>query len=109
MHSQEEIKSLYETELKPQLEGMEKMRKFIKRWKRLAIASAVVAFLFLSNCSSAVEIIGGIVFIAGAIFSGGKAYITYNKYTIHIILLTILKYFVPFSGQKTICNISMVQ
>ncbi len=80
MVSQEEIKSLYETELKPQLAGMEKMRKFVKRWRRLAIASGIVAFLFLSNCSTAVEIIGGIVFIAGAIYSSFKAYGTYKKY-----------------------------
>ncbi|SMO80380.1 Protein of unknown function [Saccharicrinis carchari] len=80
MISQEKIKSLYETELKPQLADMEKMRKFVKRWRRLAIGSGIVAILFLSNCSSAVEIIGGIVFIAGAIYGGIKAYGTYTKY-----------------------------
>lgn len=80
MVSQENIKRLYENELKPQLEGMEKMRKFVKKWRILAIASGIIAFLFLSNFSTAVEIIGGIVFIAGAIYSGLKAYNTYQKY-----------------------------
>ncbi len=80
MITQEQIKTLYETELKPKLAGMEKMRKFVKRWRRLAIANGIVAFLLLSNCTSAVEVIGGIVFIAGAIYSWFKSRGTYNKY-----------------------------
>lgn len=80
MHSIEQLKHLYETELKPQLADMEKMRKFVKRMRALAILSLVLAFLFLFSDYTLFKILGGVGFLVGAIYSGSKALGTYNKY-----------------------------
>ncbi len=80
METQEQLKSLYEKELKPQLTDMEKMRKFVKKWRALAIASLILAILFCFSDYTLLQIIGGIGFFVGAIYAGVKALGTYNKY-----------------------------
>ncbi|MDY0078241.1 MAG: DUF3137 domain-containing protein [Bacteroidales bacterium] len=80
MESQEEIKRLYESELKPQLAGMEKMRKYVKKLRIMAAVSAVIAFLFLSNYSTTFELVGGIIFIIATIYCIYKAYVSFRKY-----------------------------
>lgn len=80
MHSIDELKSLYETQLKPQLAGMEGMRKFVKKWRALAIVCGVLIVLSYLSGIVAVQIVGCILFLAGAIYCGIKALRTYNKY-----------------------------
>ncbi len=75
-----ELKQLYENELKPQLDSMENMRKYIKRWRNLAIVAAVMAyggFKFLTYWSNVAI---GILFLIAAIFCAIKALIRYTKY-----------------------------
>lgn len=80
MQSIEQLKSLYETELKPQLASMERKRKFVRRFKLIAIVCAILAFVILGSDYTAIKIIGFILFAAGAFYSGAKALAAYNQY-----------------------------
>ncbi len=45
MKSAEELKTLYKTDLKPKLSGMEKERKVVKKWYILTITAFILAFM----------------------------------------------------------------
>lgn len=80
MVTQEQLFSLYENELKPQLADMEKMRKYVKKWRALAITSLILAILFFYSDYLLLQILGVIGFLSGAIYAGVKALGTYKKY-----------------------------
>ncbi|WP_346864143.1 DUF3137 domain-containing protein [uncultured Draconibacterium sp.] len=80
MNTKERLQILYDTELKPQLAEMEKMRRFVKRWRAFAITSLILAFLFLYSDYVVLRILGGAGFFAGAIYAAVLALRTYNKY-----------------------------
>lgn len=84
MKSFEELKKLYENELKPQLAGMEDQRKFIKKWRNLGIAAAVIIFLTYQLgegfMSPTMVIITLVIFAIAGIYCAIKAYIRYQDY-----------------------------
>lgn len=82
MVTQEKIKSLYETELKPQLAQMEDERKYIKKWRYLAIAAALIVFVSYHMAKhNNYYWIAFALFIIAAIFCSIKASMRYQKYT----------------------------
>jgi len=76
MNELEKLKELYENRLKPQLEGIEKERKTIKRFYIGAVALAICAFLSFSFIGG-----WGIILVLGAIALGGTGATKYaTKY-----------------------------
>jgi hypothetical protein len=82
MVTQQQLKNLYETQLKPQLAGMDQQRKNIKKWRNLAIVAAVIVFVSyqMAKHNNYYLIAVGLFFIA-AIFCAINASIRYQAYT----------------------------
>ncbi len=80
MKKSEELKQLYEDELKPQLATMEDMRKYIKRWRNMAIAAAVIAYAGFKFVQYWGNLAIGGIFLVAAIYCTIKALISYTKY-----------------------------
>ncbi len=70
MTSSNKLKDLYESDLKPQLEGMEKDRKEVKKWRNLAITALVLAFLSYQLAQNNYYLILVGLFIIAAIYLG---------------------------------------
>jgi len=81
MVKQEQLKSLYETKLKPALAEMEGQRKYIKKWRNLAIIAAVIGYglYHVAKQNNYYWIAVGLFAIA-AVFCAIKAYIKYQDY-----------------------------
>lgn len=81
MKSTEELKNLYNSELKPQLAGLEKDRKRIKRMFGFALVLVILMFLFLSSIpQGAARVATGAVGILGALTLLGFGVVRFYAY-----------------------------
>ncbi len=83
MKSVEELKALYESELKPQLTGLEKKRKTIKRFSRWGGLIAIFSFIFIRLIpNQTILIVVSILAIIAVLYlliKGGMMYFSYRK------------------------------
>ncbi len=80
MKSNKKLKELYISELKPQLASMENMRKYIKRWRNIAILAAIVTYISFKFIPYWTNLVVAGIFLIAAIFCAIRALIRYTKY-----------------------------
>lgn len=116
MKSTEELKSLYESELKPQLVGMETKRKTIKKLWNWAIIIAILSFIFIRLIShdiilwtvAAIAVVG-VLYLA---IKGVVKYFSYRKEFKSEVVTKIIKLINPdfkYNADKHIDTNTFIQ